>query len=31
MTSHKCQLKQNKSYEIKQRYIPTFVHQPIFE
>lgn len=31
MSVHKCHIQPNKKYEIKQRYIPTYVHQPIFE
>ena len=31
MSHYKCQTKQNPNYEVKQRYIPTFVHEQIFD
>ena len=31
MKSHNSSAKKNANYEIKQRYIPTYVHQKIFE
>lgn len=31
MSNHKCQTKNHSNYEVKQRYIPTFTHEQIFQ